>query len=134
MSQNTRTPLELKNALDAIVAELKALEAAAIADAELVPLVKSAQDVGAYVATIDAQIQLRAITNGVMLPGVVVKDAVTHRKWHDAATAAELAYTQFGLKAFKLESPATLEKLGDEGKALVAVASFKPEAGKRVVY
>lgn len=131
---NRRTPAELKAALDAIVDEMKALEASAVADAELVPLAKAVQSVGAFVATIEAQIELRAITNGVMLPGVVVKDAVTHRKWNDADLAAGLAYEQFGLKAFKLESPAALEKLGDEGKALVAVASFKPPAGKRVVY
>lgn len=131
---NQRTPAQLKEALDAIVAEMKAMEAQAIADAELVPLAKAVQSVGAFVATIEAQIELRAVTNGVMLPGVVVKDAVTHRKWNDAELAASLAFEQFGLRAFKLESPAALEKLGDEGKALVAVASFKPPAGKRVVY
>jgi hypothetical protein len=131
---NIRTAPELRDALNAIVEELKMLEASTIADADLVPLVKSVQHVGAYVATIDAQIQLRAITNDVMLPGVVVKDAITHRKWNDAALAAELAFAQFGLKAFKLESPACIEKLGDEGKALVSVASTKPPAGKRVVY
>lgn len=134
MTQNTRTPNELKIALDAIVAELKALDAASIADGELVPLVNSVKDVGAYMATIDAQIQLRAITNKVMLPGVVVKDAITQRKWNDPATVAELAYQQFGLKAFTVNGPASIEKLGDEGKALVSVASFKPPAGKRVVY
>src|SRR5712671_116536 len=122
--QNIRTAPELRDALNAIVEELKQLEASKIADADLVPLVKSVQDVGAYIATIDAQIQLRAITNGVMLPGVVVKDAVTQRKWNDPATVAELAYQQFGLKAFTVNGPAAIEKLGDEGKALVSVASF----------
>ena len=131
---NIRTAPELRDALNAIVEELKLLEASKIADADLVPLVKSVQDVGAYIATIDAQIQLRAITNNVMLPGVVVKDAVTHRKWNDAKLAAELAFAQFGLKAFKLDSPAGIEKLGTEGEALVSVASTKPPAGKRVVY
>lgn len=136
MSQNSRTAAELKEALDAIVGELKALEASKIADADLVPLVKSAQDVSAYIATIDAQIQFRAITNNVMLPGVVVKDEIKHRRWNDEQLAAELAQEQFGDKAFTrtLLSPAGMEKLGDAGKALVAVASFKPAAGKRVVY
>ncbi len=131
---NIRTAPELRDALNAIVEELKLLEASTIADADLVPLVKSVQDVGAYIATIDAQIQLRAITNNVMLPGVVVKDAVTHRKWNNNEIAEMLAYEQFGLKAFKLESPAAVAKLGKEGEALVSVASFKPPAGKRVVY
>ena len=131
---NIRTAPELRDALNAIVEELKLLEASKIADADLVPLVKSVQDVGAYMATIDAQIQLRAITNNVMLPGVVVKDAVTHRKWNDPKLASELAFAQFGLKAFKLDSPAGIEKLGTEGEALVSVASTKPPAGKRVVY
>lgn len=31
-------------------------------------------------------------------------------------------------------SPAGIEKLGELGKTFVAVASYKPEAGKRVVY
>ena len=53
MNTNHRTPAELKIALDAIVEELKALDAAAIADAELVPFVKSVQSVGAYVAAAD---------------------------------------------------------------------------------
>lgn len=133
---NTRTPTELRYALDAIVAELKALEADKIADADLVPLVKSVQDVSAYMATIDAQIQLRALTNNVMLPGVVVKDSIVHRKWHDQQAAEELAFEQFGEKAFtrSLLSPAGIEKLGAEGKTFVAVASFKPVAGKRCVY
>lgn len=133
-AQNTRTAPELRDALNAIVEELKLLEASKIADADLVPLIKSVQDVGAYMATIDAQIQLRAITNNTMLPGVVVKDAVTHRKWNDPATVAQLVFEQFGLNGFTVNGPAAIEKLGDEGKALVTIASFKPPAGKRVVY
>jgi len=78
----------------------------------------------------------RAIGNGELIPGVVVKDAITHRKWSDPETAAQLAQETIGDKAFKREllSPAQMEKLGDAGKSFVAVASFKPEAGKRVVY
>lgn len=132
---NSRTPAELKYALDAIVEELKALEASAIADADLVPLVKSVQSVGAYVAAIDAQISLRAITNNVLLPGVTVKDAIVHRKWHDQEAAEQLAQEQFGDAAFTraLKSPAGIEKLKG-GETFVSVASYKPEAGKRVVY
>lgn len=120
--------------LNNIVEQLKTIDTAQLGDDELVPMIKAAQSVCAFTAALDAEIQKRALQDGKMLPGVVVKDAVTHRKWHDAAVAADLAFSQFGLKAFKLESPAAIEKLGDEGKALVAVASFKPEAGKRVVY
>lgn len=120
--------------LESVLAKLQAINADQIESANLVPMIKAVQAIGAYTAAIDAQIQARAIANGELIPGVVVKDAVTHRKWNDAETAAGLAFTAFGLKAFKLESPAGIEKLGDEGEALVAVASFKPEAGKRVVY
>lgn len=133
---NHRTPAELKAALDAIVAELKATDAAAIASAELVPLLKTIQDVASFNAALDAQIQTRAIGNGELIPGVVVKDAIVHRKWNDPDTAARTAYDQFGKEAFecKLKSPAGVEKLGEAGKAFVAMASCKPEAGKRVVY
>ncbi len=120
--------------LNNIVEQLKTIDTAQLGDAELVPMIKAVQSVCAFTAALDAEIQKRALQDGKMLPGVVIKDAVTHRKWRDAAVAADLAFTTFGLKAFKLESPAAIEKLGDEGEALVAVASFKPEAGKRVVY
>ena len=68
--------------------------------------------------------------------GLLVKDAVKHRQWHDEETVAALAQEQFGDKAFtrKLLSPAGIEKLGAEGKALVAIASYKPEGGKVAVY
>lgn len=134
MTSNVPAINEVFADLERVLAKLQAIDAASIESANLVPMLKAAQAIGAYQAAIDAQIQTRAIGNNELIPGVVVKDAVTHRKWHDAEVAAELAFSQFGLKAFNLASPAALEKLGDEGEALVAVASFKPPAGKRVVY
>ena len=122
--------------LESILAKLQAISAEQIESANLVPRVKIVQSIGAYSAAIDAQIQARAIGNGELIPGVVVKDAVVHRRWSDPETAAQLAQETLGDRAFKREllSPAQMEKLGDEGKSFVAVASFKPEAGKRCVY
>ena len=122
--------------LESILAKLQAISAEQIESANLVPMVKIVQSIGAYSAAIDAQIQARAIGNGEVIPGVVVKDAVVHRRWSDPETAAQLAQETLGDRAFKREllSPAQMEKLGDEGKSFVAVASFKPEAGKRCVY
>lgn len=122
--------------LESALAKLQAIDADAIESANLVPMVKAVQSIGAYAAALDAQIQARAIGNGELIPGVVVKDAIVHRRWQDNETAAQLAEEQFGDKAFKREllSPAGIEKLGDAGKSFVAVASYKPEAGKRVVY
>jgi hypothetical protein len=122
--------------LESVLAKLQAINADAIESANLVPMVKAVQAIGAFQAAIDAQIQARAIGNGELIPGVVVKDSVVHRRWSDPETAAQLAQETLGDKAFKREllSPAQMEKLGDEGKSFVAVASFKPEAGKRVVY
>jgi hypothetical protein len=122
--------------LESVLAKLQAINADAIESANLVPMVKAVQAIGAFQAAIDAQIQARAIGNGELIPGVVVKDAVVHRRWSDPETTAVLAQETLGDKAFKREllSPAQMEKLGDEGKSFVAVASFKPEAGKRVVY
>lgn len=131
---NHRTPAELKSALDAIVAELKALDAAAIADAELVPLAKTVQDVASFGTVLGARIEFRVITDNVAIPGAARKPGITHRKWNDEDTAAALAYEAFGLRAFKLVSPAAVEKLGDDGAALVAVGSTKPPADDRVVY
>ena len=122
--------------LESILAKLQAISAEQIESANLVPMVKIVQSIGAYSAAIDAQIQARAIGNGELIPGVVVKDAVVHRRWSDPEVAAQLAQETLGDRAFKREllSPAQMEKLGDEGKSFVAVASYKPEAGKRVVY
>lgn len=121
--------------LEAVLAKLQAIDAGAIENANLVPMVKAVQSIGAYSAAIDAQIQLRAIGNGELIPGVVVKDAVKHRQWHDKEAAEQLAQEQFGNAAFDrtLKSPAQIEKL-PAGDTFVAVASFKPEAGKKVVY
>lgn len=122
--------------LEAVLAKLAAIDADKIESANLVPMVKAVQAIGAYQAALDAQIQARAIGNGELLPGVVVKDAVVHRRWSDPDTAAQLAQETLGDKAFSraLLSPAQMEKLGEDGKAFVAVASFKPEAGKKAVY
>lgn len=137
MTSNIPAILDVYADLDRVLAKLAALDADKIESANLVPMVKAVQSIGAYAAAIDAQIQTRAIGNNELIPGVVVKDAVTHRRWSDKEAAEQLAQEQFGDKAFSREllSPAQMEKqLGDAGKAFVAVASFKPEAGKRVVY
>lgn len=122
--------------LESVLAKLQAISADTIESANLVPMVKAVQSIGAFQAAIDAQIQARAIGNGELIPGVVVKDSVVHRRWSDPEVAAQLAQETLGDKAFSraLLSPAQMEKLGDDGKSFVAVASFKPEAGKRVVY
>ena len=122
--------------LQDVLSKLQAVNADDIESANLVPMVKAVQAIGAYSAAIDAQIRQRAVDQGELIPGVLVKDAVKHRQWNDEETVAALAQEQFGDKAFtrKLLSPAGIEKLGAEGKALVAIASYKPEGGKVAVY
>lgn len=135
MNTNTPAIAAVYADLEAVLAKLQAISAEQIESANLVLMVKAVQSIGAFSAAIDAQIQARAIGNNELIPGVVVKDAIVHRKWHDQEAAEQLAQEQFGDKAFdrKLKSPAQLEKLPG-GDTFVAVASFKPEAGKRVVY
>lgn len=136
MTSNIPELLSVYDDLQKVLARLQALDADKIESANLVPVVKAVQAIGAFSAAVDAQIQTRAIGNGEPVPGVVVKDTITHRKWHDNEAAEQLAQEQFGDKAFSrtLLSPAGIEKLGPDGKAFVAVASFKPDAGKKVVY
>lgn len=131
---NSRTLAEIQLALEALLGELR-VAAMGEADAKaLAPLAQSLKTCADFNAAVEYEI-IRRHTNGEAVPGAVVKDAVTQRKWHDDNTAAELAYASFGLKAFKLCGPAAIEKLGDEGKALAAVASYKPAAEKKqVVY
>ena len=115
---------------------LKNIDLNDIDSAALVPLANAIKNIGAFGVAVHAQIELRAIANNQPVPGVAVKDAIVHRKWHDQTAAEELAQEAFGDKAFSrtLLSPAGIEKLGPDGKAFVAVASYKPEAGKKVVY
>lgn len=137
MNTNVPTVLSAYDALRDALARLQAIDADKIESANLVPMVKAVQDIAAFAAAIDAQIQARAVGNGELLPGVIVKDTVTHRKWTDVETAKQLAQETLGDKAFtkpELLSPAQMEKLGDEGKAFVAVASFKPPGAKKAVY
>ncbi len=137
MTSNIPELLTVYDDLQKVLARLQALNADKIESANLVPMANAVKSIAAYSAAIDAQIQARAIGNGELIPGVVVKDAVVHRRWSDKDAAEQLAREQFGDKAFTCEllSPAQMEKtLGDAGKSFVAVASFKPEAGKRVVY
>jgi hypothetical protein len=134
-AKNARTPAELRDALNAIVEEFKALDPSRIADNCLVPLAQAVKAVAEYGTTVHAQIELRAIANNAPVPGAAVKDAVVHRAWHDQASAEQLARETFGDKAFTcaLKSPAQIEKLPG-GDVFVAVAAYKPPAGKKVVY
>lgn len=136
MTSNIPAVTDVYADLERVLAKLQAIQAEQIESANLVAMVKAVQSIGAYAAAIDAQIQTRAIGNNELIPGVVVKDMIVHRKWHDPEAAAQLAQEQFGDKAFSrtMLSPAGIEKLGEAGKTFVAMASFKPEAGKRVVY
>lgn len=136
MTSNIPAINEVYAELERVLARLQAIDAAQIESANLVPMVKAVQSIGAFTAAIDAQIRERAILGGELIPGVVVKDATVHRKWHNQEAAEELAQEEFGDAAFtrSLLSPAGIEKLGPKGKQFVAVASFKPEAPKKAVY
>lgn len=135
MNTNSRTPAELQIALEAILAEVRAVDWNAAPAETLVPLALSFKAACDHAALVHGQIELRAIANNTPVPGAAVKDAIVHRKWHDVAAAEQLAQEQFGDAAFirTLKSPAQLEKLPD-GDTFVTVASYKPPAGKRVVY
>jgi hypothetical protein len=136
MTINTPNTATVKAVLDTALELCKGLNLDSVDAAELVPLVNALKAIGAYTTAVHAQIEVRALTNNQPVPGVAVKDAIVHRKWHDQEAAEQLAQKQFGDKAFSrtLLSPAGIEKLGADGKAFVAVASFKPDAGKKVVY
>ena len=125
------------NILATAIESLKGIDLTKLDSKDLVPLIKQVQDICSFNAAIHAQIEARAIGNKELIPGVMVKDATVHRRWSDPEAAAELAREQIGDKAFtkpELISPAQMEKLGELGKAFVSLASFKPEAGKKVVY
>jgi hypothetical protein len=136
MTINTPNTATVKAVLDTALELCKGLNLDSVGAAELVPLVSALKAIGAYTTAVHAQIEVRALTNNQPVPGVAVKDAIVHRRWHDQEAAEQLAQEQFGDKAFSrtLLSPAGIEKLGADGKAFVAVASFKPNAGKKVVY
>lgn len=131
---NTYTAQDLTAMAQLLTEAAKSVDLQDAPAGALVPLIKAVQALSTYSAAVHAEIERRAIGNGELLPGVTTGTTTTHRAWNDAATVATLAFEQFGLKAFKLESPAAIEKLGDEGKALVAVASTKPPGKPCVKY
>jgi len=116
--------------------DLKALDLSTVDAAHLAPLATAIKNAAEFGSAVHIEIERRVLANGELLPGVTTKDEVKHRIWTDTEAAEELAQAEFGDKAFKrtLLSPAQMEKLGDKGKAFVAIASVKPEAGKKVVY
>lgn len=130
------TNLSAIDQINDILADLKKLDVTALSDDQLVPLIKAVQSVGMFAAAVDAEITRRAIDMEKLLPGVIVKTAVTHRKWNDQEAAEQLAREEFGDDAFEttLKSPAKIEKMGDKGKQFVAVASYKPDGGKKATY
>lgn len=136
MTNNQPVLSDLTAKLRDVAEMMKGVNLSSTDDALLVPAVQALKDVGLFSAAVHAEIEMRVLDNGQLLPGVSVKDQVKHRAWYDEAAAAELAQAQLGDRAFKrtLLSPAQMEKLGDTGKALVAIGSYKPEAGKQVVY
>src|SRR5260221_716921 len=97
---NTRTPAELQNALEAIVAELRATDWDKAPAESLVPLALSLKATCDHAALVHSQIELRAITNNTPVPGAAIKPEVKHRKWHDTEAAEQLAQEQFGDAAF----------------------------------
>lgn len=134
MTTNTPTATRATRLMGEVLEVLKGVDVSEAEAKELVPLVKAIQAVAAFASVVDAEIQRRAVTLGVDVPGATLKDSVTQRKWIDAKMAADMAFAQFGVKAFKLDSPAGVEKLGPEGKAFAALASTKPAGSKKAVY
>lgn len=136
MQTNSRTLAEIQIALEALLGELRVAAMGEADDRALVPLAQSLKAANDYAALVHNEIKQRAEA-GNLVPGAALKDEIKHRQWHDNEAAAQLAREEFGDNAFSkpaLLSPAQIEKLGERGKAFVAVASYKPECGKRVVY
>ncbi len=73
MTSNIPAINEVYADLERVLAKLQAIDAAAIESANLVPMIKAVQNIGAFSAAIDAQIQARAVANGELIPGVAVK-------------------------------------------------------------
>ena len=132
---NEPNPAHVRAALETALALFKGLDLSKAEAAQLVPLAKDVQSVAAYLTAVHAEIETRAIANNTPVPGAAVKDGTVHRKWHDEKAAEELARETFGDKAFSvtLKSPAQIEKL-EGGDVFVAVAAYKPDAPKKVVY
>lgn len=134
--QNNPTAFSAARAFNEALEMFKAVDLHHADAANLVPLANSIKDIAAALTAVHAQIELRAIANNTPVPGVAVQDSVVHRKWHNQEAAEQLAQETFGDKAFSrtLLSPAGIEKLGEQGKTFVAMAAYKPPAGKKVVY
>ena len=111
---NLRTPAELQQSIEALIAELRALETSALPAETLVPLALSLKAACDHAAKIHIEIELRAIGNGIAVPGCAVQPAIVHRKWHDQTAAEQLAQETATYEQFSKNSGGSdMTNLGD---------------------
>lgn len=80
MTSNIPAITDVYADLERVLAKLQAISADQIESANLVPMVKAVQSIGAFQAAIDAQIQARAIGNNELIPGMIPKRLRSSRK------------------------------------------------------
>jgi hypothetical protein len=134
MTMNAPTATAALEALTAAFELLKGVDLINADSKHVAALAVLVRQIKAFDEVTENEVKRRVLVNGEALAGITTKPEVKHRAWNDEDVVRDMAYDTFGLKAFKLLTPAAIEKLGAEGEALAAVASTKPEAGKRVVY
>ena len=63
---------------------------------------------------------------GQQVPEASIGTTNTHRKWKDDMLAVNELFAAYGRAGVDPVSPATAEKMGDQGKAIVARLAYKP--------
>lgn len=77
---------------------------------------------------------VKRIAVGMTVPGMRVEPSATHRKWVDERLAVQRLVTAYGWSGVDPVSPATAEKMGDQGKDIVRQLAFKPPGGGVLKY
>ena len=87
-----------------------------------------------YEEALTVKVKLEMAFGNPLPDGVELKQGTKHRAWRDKRSAAEQLYGFYGAKGIKPATPAEAERLGPEGKMLVAVAAFKPDGEWKADY
>lgn len=68
----------------------------------------------------------RALLGGQTIPGVKLVTTRKHRKWRDEELVKQRLSETFGPQVLEAPTPATVDKMGKDGKQLVAELAFTP--------
>lgn len=104
-----------------------------IPDQALVAILRTLRGLGDFKKLLDAELLTR-LAVGRQIAGAKLGTTNSHRAWKDDILAAKSLYEAYGTMGVKAITPAAAERLGPDGKAVVARLSKKPPGTPKADY